>query len=68
MRELARGVHNRHRHPQHAAGRPGLRLDRRDDDVRGPRRRDDRVRGRRSDVFTNPKEKRTEDYITGRFG
>jgi phosphate transport system ATP-binding protein len=21
-----------------------------------------------SDIFTNPKDKRTEDYITGRFG
>ena len=24
--------------------------------------------GRTSDVFTNPADKRTEDYITGRFG
>jgi phosphate transport system ATP-binding protein len=24
--------------------------------------------GETSEIFTNPKEKRTEDYITGRFG
>ena len=24
--------------------------------------------GATQDIFTNPKEKRTEDYITGRFG
>ncbi len=24
--------------------------------------------GRTQDIFTNPKDKRTEDYITGRFG
>ena len=24
--------------------------------------------GATSEVFTNPKDKRTEDYITGRFG
>ena len=24
--------------------------------------------GKTSQVFTNPKDKRTEDYITGRFG
>jgi phosphate transport system ATP-binding protein len=24
--------------------------------------------GATSDIFTNPKDKRTEDYITGRFG
>jgi len=24
--------------------------------------------GPTSDLFTNPKDKRTEDYITGRFG
>jgi phosphate transport system ATP-binding protein len=24
--------------------------------------------GRSAELFTNPKDKRTEDYITGRFG
>jgi len=24
--------------------------------------------GATADIFTNPREKRTEDYITGRFG
>ena len=24
--------------------------------------------GRSQDIFTNPKDRRTEDYITGRFG
>ena len=61
--ELTRRLHDRHRHPQHAAGgaRLGLsplsciwaRLVEFDET---------------SKVFTSPREKRTQDYITGRFG
>ena len=67
------GVHDRDRHPQHAAGGTGGRHD------RLLQRRG--ARGRRAaatailveydqttKVFTNPADKRTEDYVTGRFG
>ncbi len=65
-------LHDRHRHPQHAAGRPGLRPHR----VLHRRGRRATACGTagwsssttRSKIFTNPGDKRTEDYITGRFG
>ena len=65
-------LHDRDRHPQHAAGRARLRPDR----VlhrRGRRRRASRI-GRLVEydvtetIFTNPSDPRTEGYITGRFG
>ncbi len=52
-----------HRHAQHAAGGARLRLH--GLLLRGAHRR---VRGRRRQIFENPREKQTEDYITGRFG
>ena len=56
-------VHDRHRHPQHAAGRAGVGLHRLLPAGRaGGVRRDD------PSIFTNPRDRRTEDYITGRFG
>ena len=61
--ELKRALHDRDRHPQHAAGRARGGLD--------------RVHAQRGElvefaatekIFTNPDDKRTEDYVTGRFG
>ncbi len=63
-------VHDRHRHPQHAAGGPGLRPH----GVLQPGGRGRRSTGRlieigeTAKIFTNPHEKSTEDYISGRFG
>ena len=56
-------LHHRHRHPQHAAGRPL----RRPGGVLLPRR-DGRVSAPAAQIFTAPKQKRTQEYITGRFG
>ena len=67
MAELRETVHDRHRHPQHAAGRAGQRPDGILHDGRGPGRLP--RRGRRHDeIFTNPRERLTEDYVSGRFG
>ena len=64
-------LHARDRHPQHAAGGPRRRHDR----VLQPRGRarptatailveyDETAK-----IFTHPSDKRTEDYVTGRFG
>ena len=60
--ELKSRLHDRHRHPQHAAGGAGLRLHR-----LHVSRRDGRVR-RDQPVFTRPRDRRAQDYITGRFG
>ena len=60
--ELRRTLHHRHRHAQHAAGGAGVRVHR-----LLPARRAGGVR-RDRELFTNPRDKRTEDYITGRFG
>ncbi len=63
MQELKQKSTSGHRHPQHAAGRP--------------RRGQDRLfllgelvefDGHRTQLFSMPRDKRTEDYITGRFG
>ena len=54
---------HRHRHAQHAAGGAQLRLHRLH--VSG-RARSSSTRPRR--MFTHPKKRQTEDYITGRFG
>ena len=67
--ELKEQLHDRHRHAQHAAGRPGLRHDR----VLQPRRRGQARQAHRDrtdtqKIFTNPTEQATEDYISGRFG
>ena len=61
--ELKERLHDRDRHPQHAAGRARLRLHRLHVSGRADRVRPDRERSspRRSD-------QRTQDYITGRFG
>ena len=60
--QLKSRLHDRHRHPQHAAG--GARLG-----LHGLllARQAGRVRRDRP-IFTNPSEKLTEDYVTGRFG
>ena len=61
--ELKNRVYYHHGDPQHAAGRPYLRQDR-----LLPAGRAGGVRRARSRLFSMPKDKRTEDYITGRFG
>ena len=55
-------LHHRHRHPLHAAGRPGVAAHRLSPPGRpaGSRPTDQ--------IFTNPIHPLTEDYITGRFG
>ena len=55
-------LHDRHRDPQHAAGRPRVGLH----GVHAAGRAGGVRRDR--ELFTNPRDKRTEDYITGRFG
>ena len=66
-------LHDRHRHAQHAAGGAGRRHD---CVLQRPRRRR-RAAARRgilveydstTKIFTTPSDKRTEDYVTGRFG
>ena len=69
----ARRLHDHHRHPQHAAGGPGLRPDR---VLHRPARRDHRqphrpaggVRPHHAASSPTPHDQRTEDYISGRFG
>ena len=67
MDELTKRVHDHHRHAQHAAG--GARLDYTAFFSWTPTVP---VRwsstARRRELFTKPNDKRTEDYITGRFG
>jgi hypothetical protein len=58
----ARPLHDRHRHPQHAAGGARLAAHR----LLPPRRAVEF--GKTSEIFTNPREQRTQDYITGRYG
>ena len=53
--------------PTTCSRRRGSRRDRVPDDGRRPRRLARRD-GRHGEIFTNPKDKLTEDYITGRFG
>ena len=60
MLELQDQLHDRDRHPQHAAGRARVGLHR-----VLPARRAGRVRASRGELFTNPRDQRTEDYITG---
>ena len=73
IHELKQRVHDRDRHPQHAAGRPRRRhdgvLQRRASDEDGTRRHGILVEyDATTKIFTNPSDKRTEDYVTGRFG
>ena len=68
----ARGLHDHHRHPQHAAGGAGLRPDRllhrqARRDHRQPHRPPRGVRPHHADLL-QPPDSRTEDYISGRFG
>ena len=57
-----KGVHHRHRHPQHAAGRARVGL-------HGLFYMGRLIEHDATDViFTRPGKKQTEDYITGRFG
>ena len=63
IHELKEQLHDRHRHPQHAAG--GARL------ATTPRSStwaSWSSSASTEQIFTNPSEQRTEDYITGRFG
>ena len=57
------GLHDRHRDAQPAAGRPRVRPD--GVLLAGPA---GRIQRDTAQLFTNPREKHTEDYITGRFG
>ena len=67
IRELEASVHDRHRHAQHAAG--VARIGHTAFMLAGEDRIGGLVEfGRTENVFTNPRDKRTEDYITGRFG
>ena len=61
-------LHHRHRDAQHAAGGAGFGCD--GDDDAGRRERAGSVIevGPAETMFTRPKDKRTEDYVTGRFG
>jgi len=63
----SRGLHHRHRHPQHAAGRPG---ERRHGLLHDGRRQAGYLVevGPTGRIFTRPNERLTEDYISGRFG
>ena len=61
-------LHDRHRDPQHAAGRARLGHDGVHDDGRRSRRLRRRDRARPIEIFTNPKHQLTEDYVSGRFG
>jgi hypothetical protein len=71
MRELKQELHDRHRHPQHAAGGSGQRQD---GVLHLQSEEDDRRSGRLIEfdltekIFRNPSDSRTEDYVTGRFG
>ncbi len=62
-RRAEAGLHDRHRHPQHAAGRARLGLHR-----LHVSRRADRVRRRPRRCSPRPRTSRTQAYITGRFG
>jgi len=62
MRQLEKEYNYRHRHPQHAAGGPCLRLDWLFLAGRAGRVWVD------DQIFANPAKKQTEDYITGRAG
>ena len=69
MRELKRDVHDRDRHPQHAAGGAGQRPDgvlhhRAQREGRPPHRRAGRVRPRPRQIFSNPADERTENYVS----
>ena len=68
MRELQRDVHDRHRHPQHAAGGADQRPDRVPHDGRrtAPDTSSRWTRRRRSSPTR--KNQLTEDYVSGRFG
>ena len=69
IRELKEQVHDRHRHPQHAAGRPGLATRRRSSTSPATGKPGRLIEiGDTQKIFSNPGEKATEDYITGRFG
>ena len=62
IQALKTRIHNRDRHTQHATGWPRFRFHR-----VLLSRQIDRV-WTNGKIFTNPGEKQTEDYITGRFG
>ena len=65
MADLEDAVHDRHRDPQHAAGRAGLATGRSfltmGDDRAGYVVEQDRT----VEIFTNPKNQLTEDYVSG---
>jgi phosphate transport system ATP-binding protein len=59
---IARPLCHRHRHPQHAAG---ARVSQRTAFFHLGELIE---YGKTKDIFTNPREQRTQDYITGRYG
>ena len=63
MDELRDEFHDHHRDPFHAAGRARVAADR-----LLPSRRIWSRKGRPRRMFTTPSDRRTQDYITGRFG
>ena len=68
MAELRAELHDRHRDPQHAAGARGSATRRRSSRWATDRagylvEMDETVQ-----IFTNPKQQLTEDYVSGRFG
>ena len=73
MQEIKSQLHDRHRHPQHAAGRAGQRPHRllppsSRHQERPAHRRARRVRPDRSRSSSDPRDERTQAYVTGRFG
>ena len=68
MRELRESVHDRHRDPQHAAGRRGSATGPRSSPWARTAPATSSSSGDTRNIFTNPKNQLTEDYVSGRFG
>ena len=69
IHELQDRLHDRHRHPQHAAGGPGLGGHRRSSTSPAAGKPGQLVEmNPTKKIFSNPDEPATEAYISGRFG
>ena len=68
MSELAARGHDRHRHAQHAAGRPGLATRARSSWPSRARPASIVEHGDTEAMFDHPQDQRTADYVNGRFG